>query len=1114
MIKRVLTFFLILSFVTPFFYAPYQAKKAEAFLGIGDIVVDVKALIGRIFDGIAQAMAQRMIDDMVKSTVKWAQSGFDGNPAYAVNPQQYFTDIADGVVGEFIKEDGALGYLCSPFQANIRLSLVQNYYEPEPFQCTLTEVVGNIENFYSDFSQGGWDAWFSMTQNPTNNPYGAYLAAKIELDSRIAQKIGMKEKQLDWSDGFLSSTKCVPDSAYDIDVPGDGYVTDTEGNRTCNGKEVTTTPGSTIKSGLDKILPSGLDKLITAQHMDQLVSAFASGLLTRYVFGPKGLFASGSGNPGDSSGNTSDIDRRMGILDLDNDGIPDGQDADRDGRLVSSTDICYHGGVPPSCPLSASVTSSPYFTPICQAITRATFVLSEYGKFMDKNAGQFKGADSLVGQIAPLFSGGTGNGFFGNGGLFGGGGSYDDFKNTSDADIWSNRTAEIDSATEEILSTVRNYRAPYFDNLEITTNRFAAYITKVQESLIQDQDLDLGGMFSSGGGGLTNLVRHSVNHFKYINETKTRLGRCDDPDLGGVSSIPVPPEIGGGGQCVEETGNQYAGALRQAMDAVLAARPDVAALPNTDANDRGNARIFLALVETQLLSMGYQATDEVLNGNNNPSTGDIIAVWRTGDSEMERYDAINGAASTVGQAAQTNFAGFIPLNCTASGGGNDCGCDLETPPTTPPGIPPNPGGTPGGPVITSVNPNSVTPGTTTVTITGTNLTTTVQFFDQRGDPAGRSTVTGTLNASATQVTVLVPTGLQAGSGSVRIYRSATSYSNTLPITISGVAPSVTLTVATPTKIVVPTGIEMIGYLGRTYNNGWWPSLSPDGRYVAFGNWGDSYVLDLTSTSTKPAWNFKNPPGFPTPEEGGGRCIAGQWLSNTKLSFVCEIGDINNGSVSFWRYEVTVGQWIPVKTSDNPSYVVATIFRAKDNHWATYQAGPTFRIIKDNQVLATNAGGALSISGNTLVHACNNNNTNICVRDGNTLTKNYPVRTPLFSTATEGGYILYGGYGPVHGITPTGSDTDLTISPSRTENPSEVFLVNGSRWVSTLTWNPPLTKEYILLRPWGSRSAIVLDAAAVHASVVQKGSDLIVAYNDDQGNIKILTVPINAPRHQF
>ncbi len=877
---------------------------------------------GFTLDSVLIVVAKIALEKITDSTVAWINNGFDGNPAYLRNPKQYFTGLADGIVGSFIAGTD-LDFLCSPFKDLIKVSLVASSYSQEtPFQCTLSEVVGNIDSFYDDFSQGGWDAWFSMTQTPTNNPYGAYLEAKIELDGRLSEALGLKKDELAQGKGLLSYKTCSGDK-----LPPE--YSGPEFNDGCLGEWETGTPGTFLESQMTNVLGTGVRQLELADEFDEIVGALVQQLLTKTIFGIKGLFGSEKVSGG----------ARSSRLDIDGDGVADGNDVDGDGEL----DICYFGGV-----------SSP-----------------------------------------------------------------------------------------------------------------------------------------------------------------------EGPPCRGSSDTSTPPYIPPpGGICEVPTGNQYAGALMAAMNTVIANNPSVANLPNIETADgkKPNGKTFLTLVAAQLVSDGYNATADVLNGNNNPSTGDAIAVWLSGDEKMERYDALKGSdgSDTIAESIMTDFTGFIPLDCTVTGGSNDCGCqdDPTTPPIIPPGIPPNPGGTPGGPVITSVNPNSVTPGTTTVTITGTNLTTTVQFFDYRGDPAGRSTVTGTLNAGATQVTVLVPTGLQPGAGSVRVYRSATSYSNTLPITISGNAPGINLNVATPTKVVVPTGIEMIGYLGRTYNNGWWPSLSPDGRYVAFGNWGDSYVLDLTSTSTTPAWNFKKPPGFPTPEEGGGRCIAGQWLSNTKLSFVCEIGDVDNGSVSFWRYEVTVGEWIPVKTSDNPSYVVATIFRAKDNHWATYQAGPSFRIIKDNQVLATNAGGALSISGNSLVHACNNTNSSICVRDGAILTKTYPVRTPMAMTATQGGYILYGGYGPVHGITPTGVDTDHTISPSRTENPSEVFLVNGARWVSTLTWNPPLTKEYILLRPWGSRSAIVLDAPAVHASVVQKGSDLIVAYNDDQGNIKILTVPISAPRHQF
>lgn len=386
--KKIITFVLILSFITPFFYLPSQAPRAQAVFGFGDLVIDIKALAERIVDGIAMALAQQIIDRMVASTVKWAQTGFDGNPAYAVNPRQYFTDIADGVAGDFIRGSD-LGYLCSPFQASIKLSLVQQYYNPQPFQCTLTDVVGNIEAFYGSFSQGGWDAWFSLTQNETNNPYGAYLKAKMELDSRIASKVGLEKEQLDWNQGFLS---------WKADCPADKVVTAAQaaewaGSDIYNHQGLPykagdclddnlkiATPGSTIKAQLDKVLPSGLDKLITAQHVDQLVSAFATGLLQKFVFGPDGLFSKNS-NP--------DKMQTGGPRDIDSDGIPDGLDTTGDGV----PDVCYFGGTTspagPPCLGSGEATSTtppPGTGGSCQAVTESQ-VMSIVTKYSPSDAG-------------------------------------------------------------------------------------------------------------------------------------------------------------------------------------------------------------------------------------------------------------------------------------------------------------------------------------------------------------------------------------------------------------------------------------------------------------------------------------------------------------------------------------------------------------------------------------------------------------------------------------------------------------------------------------------------------------------------------------------------------
>lgn len=345
--KSSITFLLILSIISSTFYLSVFVPRAQAFLGIADFgfTVDISAKAKQIVDGIAMVLAAKLVDNMVKSTVNWAQTGFEGNPAYVTDPKQYFTKLSDGIAGDFIARSD-LSFLCSPFQTQVRLALQKQYIQEPYFQCTLSQVVNNIDAFYNDFSQGGWDGWFVMTQNNANNPYGAFLEAKIEMDSRIAKAVGLENQQLDWNQGFLSWSDCIKEN------PDTGE---------CLERGPVQTPGATIKAGLDKILPSPVEKLINVNHVEQLISAFATGLLTRYVFGSEGLFA-GSGYTPPSS--TPPSGSTEGVLDIDGDGTIDGIDTNGDRRL----DICYFGGIGddltgPPCAGSAEVltpsTSSP-----------------------------------------------------------------------------------------------------------------------------------------------------------------------------------------------------------------------------------------------------------------------------------------------------------------------------------------------------------------------------------------------------------------------------------------------------------------------------------------------------------------------------------------------------------------------------------------------------------------------------------------------------------------------------------------------------------------------------------------------------------------------------------
>ena len=238
---------------------------------------------GLTWDLIAISIANIALEQIINETIVWINSGFEGNPAYATDPEQFFTDIADNIAGDLIA-GSELGFLCSPFQTRIRLALQRYHTQRRQFQCTLTDVVANIDAFYNDFSQGGWDGWFVMTQNDVNNPYGAYLQAQIELDSRIAKALGIQDKQLNWNNGFLSWAKCLKwDEVWTggSEIPEKGK---------CLKRGPVITPGKVINDQLNTVLATGVHKLELADEFDELVSALFVQLLKQVVFGVKGLF--------------------------------------------------------------------------------------------------------------------------------------------------------------------------------------------------------------------------------------------------------------------------------------------------------------------------------------------------------------------------------------------------------------------------------------------------------------------------------------------------------------------------------------------------------------------------------------------------------------------------------------------------------------------------------------------------------------------------------------------------------------------------------------------------------------------------------------------------------
>lgn len=323
--KNLVALILIVSIISTAIYSPifFAPPKAQAWVFslvskvAGKIAAqpmfDIERLAKALKDAVAMRLAQRMIDDMVKSSIAWANTGFEGNPAFATDLGSYIGDIANQEAGRYLNNVAGAN-LCSPFKPQIVLSL-REYYNTklglnDNYSCTFTDISGNFQAFIDgDFDQGGWDSWFQLTQNSNNNPYQVYMTAQGELDRKIAARVNTELRKLDWGDGFKTKGGCLeynsyindedpgfaPDNPPPIDgslpVQGGRLKDENKGPNECIKFGPDTTPGTIIKGQLDKVLPSGLEKLITVEHAEQLIGAFAEGLLKRYVFGDKGLFS-------------------------------------------------------------------------------------------------------------------------------------------------------------------------------------------------------------------------------------------------------------------------------------------------------------------------------------------------------------------------------------------------------------------------------------------------------------------------------------------------------------------------------------------------------------------------------------------------------------------------------------------------------------------------------------------------------------------------------------------------------------------------------------------------------------------------------------------------------
>lgn len=270
-------------------------RSAHAQVAVLDIYQNIK---DGALDMVAWTLAKVAISSIMRSTINWVNSGFEGSPAFVTDLQRNLLRVGD-IVASRLVQDIAEGVIDSPYAEEVSAAVRVGYYLSTgntPFYVRYPYTLNAYSNdptafIAGDFSQGGYNALFSTFANPQNNPYGAYDIALQELNSRLSNAQGTRREELNWGDGFLSFRDCQGGNNIEVQLAG---------SNDCFATSIKT-PGSVIAPQLNKAIGAPIDGLVEADEINELIGALLQQLVSK-VLGSGGLIgvsqqASGGGRP-------------------------------------------------------------------------------------------------------------------------------------------------------------------------------------------------------------------------------------------------------------------------------------------------------------------------------------------------------------------------------------------------------------------------------------------------------------------------------------------------------------------------------------------------------------------------------------------------------------------------------------------------------------------------------------------------------------------------------------------------------------------------------------------------------------------------------------------------
>ena len=233
-----------------------------------------------VLDGLVWALAEIVIQQMMRDVIGWAQGGFEGTPAFMQDTGRWFRSTGEDFLVRALRDSSPIfEAICEPFRAQIRFNLIlgTQRYDGQNDLCSLDEFLdgSSFEVFVEqgNFNAGGFKGFLGI-QKPENNPVGTYMSVQEEIGKRLYDNvIAPNSNMLAYGNGYLS-TKC------DLN------------NDSSDGNEGVCTPGKFIADQISEHASAPLQKIIQADEFAEMINALIAAFVSQLLNDDGGLLGS------------------------------------------------------------------------------------------------------------------------------------------------------------------------------------------------------------------------------------------------------------------------------------------------------------------------------------------------------------------------------------------------------------------------------------------------------------------------------------------------------------------------------------------------------------------------------------------------------------------------------------------------------------------------------------------------------------------------------------------------------------------------------------------------------------------------------------------------------